>query len=145
MAKSYCSRVSGQQPMGNKNGENMKIESYRDLEVWQRAMVLVTDIYGITQAFPRDETYGLTSQLRRAAVSVPANIAEGWGRNMTKEFIQFLRTARGSLLELETHLLIARNLGFLEAPSVDELLQTTQTINKMLNGLVRSLAASTRQ
>lgn len=79
----------------------MRIDSYRDLEVWQKAIALVTEIYRLSRAFPKEEIYGLTSQLRRAAVSVPANIAEGWGRNMTREFIQFLRTARGSLLELE--------------------------------------------
>jgi four helix bundle protein len=124
--------------------ENMKIESYRHLEVWQKAITLVTEIYRVSRTFPKEEIYGLTAQLRRAAVSVPANIAEGWGRNMTREFIQFLRTARGSLLELETHLLIAKNLEFLQTASVADLLQTTETINKMLNGLVRSLAASTR-
>ncbi len=121
----------------------MKIDSYRQLQVWQKAMALVTDIYRTTQAFPREEIYGLTSQLRRATGSVPANIAEGWGRNMTGEYVQFLRVARGSLLESETHLLIAKNLGFIDEAAVEGALHQTQAINKMLNALINSLASAT--
>jgi four helix bundle protein len=96
------------------------INSYQDLEVWKKAMELVTDIYKITQTFPKEELYGLTNQLRRASVSVPANIAEGWGRGTTKGYIQFLRIARGSLLEVETLMTISYNLGYVNAQDLQE-------------------------
>ncbi|MGE5526741.1 MAG: four helix bundle protein [Rhodospirillaceae bacterium] len=86
---------------------------HHDLVAWKEALSLVTDVYRATSGFPREEAYGLTGQMRRAAVSVPANIAEGAARNTDKEFLQFLHIARGSLSELETHTLIARNLGYL--------------------------------
>ncbi len=123
----------------------MKIDSYRQLEVWQKAVTLVTEIYQITRSFPREELYGLTSQVRRAAVSIPANIAEGWGRNMTRDYVQFLRVARGSLLELETHLVIAKNLNFIEAITLQRSADQTQEINRMLNGLIRSLEHGARR
>ena len=123
----------------------MKIESYQQLEVWRKAVVLVTEIYQVTGPFPREEIYGLTSQARRAAVSIPANIAEGWGRNTTRDYIQFLRVARGSLLELETHLIVARNLAFIDTPQLEGVMRQTQEINKMLNGLIKSLASSPRR
>ncbi|HXJ94004.1 MAG TPA: four helix bundle protein [Terriglobia bacterium] len=123
----------------------MRIDSYRQLEVWQKAVALVTEIYQITRSFPREELYGLTSQVRRAAVSIPANIAEGWGRNMTRDYVQFLRVARGSLLELETHLVVARNLKFIEAITLQRSAEQTQEINRMLNGLIRSLEHSARR
>lgn len=88
------------------------IRSHRDLIVWQKAMALVTNVYGLTKAFPRDEIYGLTSQTRRAAASVPANIAEGQGRRLSGEFHQFLANSRGSLIELDTHLELACRVGF---------------------------------
>ncbi len=90
-----------------------KISSYKDLIVWQKSVELVTEIYAATSKFPRDEVFGLTSQLRRCAVSVPSNIAEGQGRASKGEFIQFLSHARGSLFELETQLLIVGKLGYL--------------------------------
>ena len=123
----------------------MKIDSYRQLEVWQKAVALVTEIYQITRSFPREELYGLTSQVRRAAVWIPANIAEGWGRNMTRDYVQFLRVARGSLLELETHLVIATNLKFTEAITLQRSVEQTQEINRILNGLIRSLEHSARR
>lgn len=123
----------------------MKIDSYRQLEVWQKAVALVTEIYQITRSFPREELYGLTSQVRRSAVSIPANIAEGWGRNMTRDYVQFLRVARGSLLELETHLVIAKNLKFIEAITLQRSAEQTQEINRMLNGLIRSLEHRARR
>ncbi len=116
------------------------MESYQKLGVWKKAIELVTDIYEITKTFPKEEIYALTNQIRRAAISIPANIAEGWGRNMTKEYIQFLRIARGSLLELETHLIISVNLQYLNSQTLGILLQKTQEINKMLNSLVNSLS-----
>ena len=88
-----------------------KISSYRQLEIWQKSVKLVTEIYQASSSFPRTELFGLTSQMRRAAVSIPANIAEGWGRQLTKEFMQYMRISRGSLLELETHLIISNNLN----------------------------------
>jgi four helix bundle protein len=87
--------------------------SFQDLRVWQRSMELVTAIYKVTQQFPRDEIYSLTSQIRRAAISIPSNIAEGHGRGTTREFAMFLRNANGSLKELETQLILAQNLGFI--------------------------------
>lgn len=122
----------------------MKIDSYQQLEAWQKAVALVTEIYQITRSFLRDEAYGLTSQLRRSAVSIPANIAEGWGRNMTGEYIQFLRTARGFLLESETHLIIAKNLRFIDEPTLEGLSRQTQTLNRMLNALIKSAGSARR-
>src|SRR6266496_901937 len=111
------------------------MEGHRDLQVWQKAMQCVTDIYRETAVFPRSEVYGLTNQVRRAAVSVPSNIAEGCGRSSKKEFAQFLSHARGSLLEVETQLEIAKNLGYLSDKSASELLSKTNEIGRMLNGL----------
>ena len=111
------------------------MKGHRDLEVWQKAMQLVTDIYRETAAFPRSEMYGLTNQVRRAAVSVPSNIAEGCGRSSKKEFAHSLCNARGSLLEVETPLEIAKNLGYLSDKSASELLLKTNEIGRMLNGL----------
>jgi len=88
--------------------ENKKVESFKDLFVWQKGIELVNDIYKLTKQFPKDEVYGLTSQIRRAAISIPANIAEGCGRGTTKNYIQFLEISRGSLLELETLIIIAK-------------------------------------
>ena len=91
----------------------MEIKGHRDLLIWQEAMNLAKDVYARTGSFPREEMYGLTSQMRRAAVSVPSNIAEGAGRSSDKEFRQFLMIARGSLSELETQVILAQELGFL--------------------------------
>jgi four helix bundle protein len=115
------------------------MKSYRELKVWQEAVDLVTEIYSITKSFPGTEVYGLTSQIRRAAVSIPSNIAEGWGRNSTKEYIQFLTTARGSLLALETQLLISCNLGYINKEQLDILSERTSETGRMLNGLVGKL------
>ncbi len=116
------------------------INSYQDLEVWKKAMELVTDIYKVSQTFPKEELYGLTNQLRKASVSVPANIAEGWGRGTTKGYIQFLRIARGSLLEVETLMTISHNLGYVNAQDLQEqILQKIIEISKMMNALINSL------
>ena len=114
-------------------------QSYRKLIVRQKAMLAVTDVYKMTANFPREETYGLTGQLRRAVVSVPSNIAEGQGRDSTKEFIHHLSIAYGSLMEVETQLQIAANLNYIKQCSVDKLLEQTVEIGRLLNGLSRSL------
>jgi four helix bundle protein len=114
-------------------------QSYRDLLVWQKALNLVTKIYQNTQKFPKEEIYGLTSQIRRAAVSIPSNIAEGKGRNSKGEFSQFLGHARGSLYELETQVLIAQNLNYLNENEANELLKLSGELGRMLNGLKTSL------
>jgi len=117
----------------------MAIRSYQDLEVWQKAMRLVGQVYRLTRKFPKEELYALTSQVRRAGVSVPANIAEGWARGSRKEYVQFLRVARGSLLELETLLMIAENLGYLRNTDPTKVLSQVQEISRMLSGLMASL------
>jgi len=89
------------------------IQNYKELDVWKRAVALITELYRITSRFPDSERFGLVAQIRRAATSIAANIAEGWGRGSTKEYIQFLTIARGSTTELETHLIVARNLNFM--------------------------------
>ena len=116
------------------------VRSYRDLVAWQKSMVLVIDVYRCTQAFPRAEMYGLAAQLRRAAVSVPSNIAEGQGRISTGEFKQFLGCARGSLLEIETQISIAQGLGYLPQESCEPLLHQCAEVGRILNGLIKSLA-----
>jgi four helix bundle protein len=115
------------------------VQSYQDLIVWKKSMALVLDVYRCTQAFPKIETYGLISQLRRAAVSVPSNIAEGQARLSTGEFKQFLGSARGSLMEVETQILIARDLGYLNQNQSDCLLSAAAEVGRILNGLLASL------
>ncbi len=111
------------------------MRGHRDLLVWQKSIALVTDIYRVTRSFPREELYGLSSQIRRAAVSVPSNLAEGHGRNSRREFRQFIGQARGSLVDLETQLEIARNLGYLSDVVASDLLSRASEIARMLNGL----------
>jgi four helix bundle protein len=113
--------------------------SYRDLVAWQKAMTLVTDNYRATSKFPRDEQFGLTSQVRRCSVSIPSNIAEGQGRLSEKEFRYFLGQARGSLIELETQFQIAYNLGYLEASEANALLQSCGEVGRILNGPITSI------
>ncbi len=114
-------------------------QTYKDLRVWKEALTLVTEIYETTRSFPREEIYGLTSQMRRSSVSIPSNIAEGKGRHTNPEFRQFLIQARGSLLELETQIQISENLGFLEHSKADELKKKTSDVGKMLNGLIEAM------
>jgi four helix bundle protein len=118
--------------------------SYRELLVWQKSMALVKAVYEETRSFPKEEIYGLTSQMRRAAVSVPCNIAEGQGRTSKKEFRQFLSMSRGSLLELETQLQIAADLGFLSTESTVQLIDKTGELLRMLNGLMGSLVDNSK-
>ena len=119
-----------------------QIKSHRDLIVWQKAMDLVEAVYGVTYSFPKEETYALTSQIRRAVVSVPANIAEGQGRRLSKEFLYFLANARGSLLELDTHLEIAVRLRYLQQDKYSGLKNHLDEVARMLNGLMRSVETS---
>ena len=112
---------------------------YKELRVWKQAMYLALEIYQHTQRFPKEELYGLTSQLRRAAVSVASNIAEGKGRSSDKELILFLHHARGSLLEVETQVLISRELGYLHDSAGAELLGQTEELAKSLNALIKTL------
>ena len=108
---------------------------HRDLVAWQRAMQLVRNVYAETTEFPRHELYGLASQLRRAAVSVPSNLAEGASRNSRGEFRQFIGNARGSLAEVETQLEIAKDLGYMERDAAEKLLKEVDEISRMLSGL----------
>lgn len=111
-------------------------KGHRDLVAWQKAMKLVSEIYRATRGFPKEEIYGLTVQLRRAAVSVPSNLAEGHGRTSRREFHQFVSQARGSLTEVETQLEIAQDLGYLDEAAAVELLKKASEIARMLNGLL---------
>lgn len=112
---------------------------YTDLKVWQKAMDLTDAVYDATGSFPKSEAFGLTSQVRRAVVSVPSNIAEGWGRGRGKENVQFLRYARGSLYEVETQMRIAQRRNYIEARTLESILERTVEISKMLSGLAKSL------
>jgi four helix bundle protein len=114
-------------------------DSYRDLIAWRKAMQLVSEVYSVTQAFPREELYGLTSQLRRAAVSVPSNIAEGQARFSPREFCRFLSDARGSLVEVETQILISQDLGYPSISKANALLKDSAELGRILNGLVASI------
>jgi four helix bundle protein len=114
-----------------------EVRSYQDLEVWRTAIDLVERCYRYTALFPKEELFGLTAQIRRASVSIPANIAERYGRDQTGYFIQFLRIAQGSARELETHLIIAYRVG-LPKPS-DDIISICERVSKMLRALIRSL------
>ena len=118
-----------------------KPRHYKELLVWQKGMVLAKMVYVLTQRFPMDERFGLTSQLRRAAVSVPSNIAEGQARHGTGEFLQFLSHAEGSLAEIETQLLLSVDLGFCKRTDVESPLNETDQLQKMLVALRRSLVS----
>jgi four helix bundle protein len=113
---------------------NKEIRNHKDLEVWKKSVDLVSNTYKITESFPDKEIYGLTNQIRRSAVSVPSNIAEGAARSSKKEFIQFLYIALGSLAELETQMIIASRLGYLN--NLDTLLNDLQLIQRLVNGLI---------
>jgi four helix bundle protein len=120
-------------------------QSFRDLLVWQKAMQLTVAIYRLTQGFPREEIYGLTSQIRRAAVSVPSNIAEGQGRLNSAEFRQFLGIARGSICEVQTQLGIARALQFGKPELLDDAESLSHEVGKMLYSFLESLKEQIRQ
>lgn len=120
-----------------------RAKDFHDLIVWQKAMDLARACYAATQAFPKSEMFGLQNQIRRAAVSVPSNIAEGHGRLTDMQFRHFLGNARGSLSELQTELELARDLEFLSAIDTNELLQISREVARLLNGLIAAIPAST--
>ena len=115
------------------------VNSYRDLLVWQKAMGLVIEIYKITQAFPATEVYALTTQIRRCAVSIPSNIAEGYGRNSTADYKRFLQIAVGSLFELQTQIEIAFNLNYLSKNIFDDFFEKTKELDRMLLSLIKKI------
>ncbi len=121
------------------------IQSYRDLKVWQEAMDLAEDCYRLTKQFPREEMFGLTSQIRRSASSVPANIAEGYGRDSTKAYVNQLRIAQGSLKEVETHLLLSQRVAITTTDEIGALLKRSESAGKMLRSLIRSVLGSAGQ
>ena len=119
------------------SGEGMKVKSYEELIAWQKAMILAKKVYGVQKQLPKEETYGLGDQIRRAVVSIPSNIAEGFGRESQNEFQHFLSIARGSLFEVKTQLQLAESLGYLNID--EETLLLIDEVGKLVNGLSRSL------
>jgi four helix bundle protein len=117
----------------------MKVKNYQELIVWQRAMDLVEDVYKASREFPREEIYALTSQIRRAAVSIPSNIAEGQGRRTTADFLRHLSIAYGSLCEVETQILIAQRLRYFAQEKTENVLSRAGEVGRILNGLMASL------
>ena len=122
----------------------IKSGTYKDLIVWQKSISLVTDVYTLTKKFPVDERYGLVTQLNRAVISVPSNIAEGWGRELSKNYLQFLRISRGSLMEVETMILISKNLNFITEKDYLEIQGKIEEVGKILQGLIKSIHQKTR-
>ena len=120
----------------------IKSSNYQDLKVWQKAIDLTTEIYSIVKQLPRDEQYALSDQMRRAAVSVPSNIAEGRGRGTDKEFVHYLLMSRGSLWELSTQLVICERLQYLDKAQISDARQLITEISKMINALAKSFSAS---
>jgi len=119
------------------------LRNYKELKVWQKAYELCLRIYKVTTTFPKEERYGLTSQIRRAAVSIPSNIAEGYGRKSTGEYIQALYIAYGSQCELETQILLSGDLGFIESKTLRQLQERVEEVERMLKGLIKSLVKNT--
>ena len=121
-----------------------EVRSYKDLVAWQKSMDLVTEGYRASQGFPKEEIFGLVSQIRRAAVSVPSNIAEGHARTSKKEFQYFLRNARGSLAELETQLTIAHQLAYIDKTGINQLVDRLGEVGRIVNGLLAALKRSSK-
>ena len=115
------------------------LKNYRDLKVWQKSYRLCLDLYRITKKFPKEERYGLTSQIRRAAVSIPSNIAEGYGRKTTADYLRFLYIAYGSNCELETQLLLSGDLNYVNKENLKALKDDTEEVERMLKALIKSL------
>jgi four helix bundle protein len=121
-----------------------EVRSYKDLVAWQKSMDLVTAVYRASQGFPKEEIFGLVSQIRRSAVSVPSNIAEGHARTSRKEFQYFLSNAGGSLAELETQLTIAHQLAYIDETGINQLLDRLGEVGRILNGLLTALKRSSK-
>jgi four helix bundle protein len=119
-----------------------KITSYRDLEVWRKGIALVKKVYLMTNSYPSSEQFGVTSQIRRSAASVPANIAEGWGRESSKNYIQFLKTSRGSLYEVDTFIEISLQLDFIDKIEYLNVREDIEELSKMLNSLIKKISQS---
>ena len=117
----------------------MRVKQFRNLQVWQESMELARQVYGLTRQFPKEEMFGLTGQMRRAAVSVPSNIAEGQGRLTDRAFSLFLGHSRGSLFELETQAELAESLGYMKKEQLEKLLAASGEVGRMLNGLLNSI------
>ena len=115
------------------------LKNYRELKVWQKSYRLCLDLYRITKEFPKEERYGLTSQIRRAAVSIPSNIAEGYGRKTTADYVRFLYVAYGSICELETQLLLSGDLKYVNQEILKALKDDTEEVERMLKALIKSL------
>ena len=123
----------------------MKSSDYRQLKVWQKAMDLTVEIYNLVKKLPREETYALSDQMRRAVVSIPSNIAEGQGRNSDKEFINFISIARGSLWELETQIEVCKRLNYIDSEQAAGVYMLTTEVSKMLNSLSNSLMSNVKK
>jgi four helix bundle protein len=121
------------------NNVRASIESHRDLIVWQKSMELAVAAYRLTDSFPVHERYGLTSQIRRSCASIPANIAEGYGRESAGAYAQQLRIAQGSLKEFETHFELAHRVGMVDEPTLSNVLKSSEEIGKMLRSLIRAI------
>lgn len=115
------------------------VKSYRDLKIWQEGINLTKEIYLVSANFPSHEVFGLTNQLRRAAVSVPSNIAEGQARQHTGEFVHFLHISLGSLAELDTQIVLAKNLGYITSDKSDQIYECIQNLRRMIFGLIKKL------
>lgn len=122
----------------------MSVQSYRDLHVWQEAMAIAEAVYLLTKSFPQSELYGLTTQMRRASVSIAANIAEGNGRETSGAYVQFLRMSQGSLKELETHLLLSQRVGLTQDVQIEPILGNCDKLGRMLRALIRAIQDKNR-
>jgi len=116
-----------------------EVKTYKDLLIWQKGIEIVKEVYLICKEIPNEELYGLQSQIKRSSVSIPSNIAEGWGRNYTKNYVQFLKYSRGSLLELETQIIIAKELNFISTSSFNKIQNLVTEESKMLNAFIKSI------
>lgn len=116
------------------------MKTYRDLLVWQKAIAFVTQIYKAVKGFPKEELYGLTSQIKRSAISIPSNLSEGYGRKSRKDYLRFLQIAMGSLFEIQTQLEISKNLEFLSESHFNELYENSREIERMLSSLINKIS-----
>lgn len=121
--------------------ETSKIKSYRELLIWQKSILVVTNIYKLTRDFPKEELFGITSQMRRCAISIPSNIVEGFGRNSQGDFKRFLNISLGSIYELQTQIEISQNLEYLNTENYKYLMESCVELEKMMNSLVSKIKA----